>query len=362
VDPPLGPHEGEARVSGPLGTATVRGVAWPEHLVIHALVVHDGALPGAAEAARGALLAAWGGGPRVTHAGLDSLDLLVGWRDDPRAPFAVASGTVGSRLLVYDGLDRLPAEADGPVAASVLVDPEFGPLLGAVEPIALRDALATGSWLARVVALRRLANVAWADPAEVEPLLAFALTDDAASVRQFAAVLLSRLYPGQRFAPSLSGLLGALDDPLAALRRHGPRPELTASGASYDPGRARRAVRAALLWVAGNLAWAADGYHAPDLVDPRTVGAGLRARLVDEARRWSAAREDRARALAGAEVAGGDGLAVDAALGLLDVARVAVLRGRLVPEGDTLAWWSTAVGSLVPEDGGRVARIVHAPS
>lgn len=363
--PTVGSVEVEARRGDGL-CAKVTFAAWTEHLAIQAIAWGAGEVD--ESGLLNAILARYVAPPaRITHATIARMETLAWYAKGPLADRAVVCGTVGLIGYTYDPVATLDlAQEPAELGVSVLVDDDFRPILAADADVdALRRTLLGATWLARVVALRRVARGGRLSQEDAEALHWLALTDDASAVRQFAAVQASCMFVDQPWRPTLVGVRAALADPLAALDALGPRPEKTADGRPFTRAQARHNARLAWLWIAGNLAWMTDGYHAPGMEPVRCVGEGLRADMAAEAARFDGARDRWLATLVDRELDGGAlGLGVDAPMTLFDITRYAVLRALRHPaapqDDDRRAWLVRSTEALVPPGGAsEVARVLY---
>ncbi len=351
--PADGPQEVVARLHGEVA-ATVTFAAWPEHLVIQTIAwVGD---PRLEVDLVEAILAGYATRPyRVTHSAVGRPETVAWYGSGPLADQAVVCGPVGLVAHYYDPASVVVFPDDvGELGVSVLADRDFCGLLGPDATFdQMRQILLGSTWLARVVALRRASRGGVLTQAEAEALHWLALTDDASAVRQFAAVQASCMFVDQPWRPSLRGVRAAIADPLAALDALGPRGALTGDGRPYRLDQARHNARLAWLWIAGNLAWMTDGYHAPGLEPVRTVGEGLRADMTADAARFDATRDRWLVSLVDRELdEGAPGLGSGAPMSLFDVTRFAVLRALRRPatpeDDDRRAWLVRSTEALVP--------------
>lgn len=359
------PSDGSREViaRGPDMCARITFAAWPDHLAIQAVVWEPGGHD--VGALLDAILARYAAPPaRVTYASAGEWAVVSWFARSAFAPSAVVCGSVGDAGHYYDPI-RVVAEPQGEILASVMADVDFAPLLAVdVTFEALRDALVGGTWLTRIVALRRASRTPSLTRSQVEALHWLAITDDASAVRQFAGIQASCMFADQPWRPSLAGVRAVIADPLVGLRAWGPRGALTADGRAFDLTHARHSARLALLWITGNLAWMTDGYHAPGMEPERVVGEGLRADLDAAARAFDAGRDVWITALVDRELSVGVlGLGDDAPMSLFDIGRYAVLRARRAPpradDDDRRAWLVRSVEALVPPDSGAAATVLY---
>ncbi|MCB9662589.1 MAG: hypothetical protein H6732_00600 [Alphaproteobacteria bacterium] len=286
------------------------------------------------------------------HHGVQDAALLRAYAAQPLGASMVAIGVCGGDVVYFDPVRGLHPPEGGHVHVALYHTPELGPLgevTATADPYALLQCTPS---LARVARLRALWTAGHLDDDALDEVFLYALLDTGWDVRQFAAVTLNGALGDREQAADLPRLLAHLAEPLCSLRPGLPLP-VAPEGVVFDPVRARRNKRQALLFVLGTrLAWTFRSDAQRD-----ALRAALAEVLQEQLDALTPARE----ALLGEAAVedarpggpGGTALGRIDDLGLLELLRYAVLRHRawVADQGDApdpFAWLTDQVACLVP--------------
>lgn len=193
---------------------------------------------------------------RLTHYGVESLDLLRWYRDSHLAAGVVLTGTLGEERLTYDPLRCVDLDAPRAVQVSLTFDAALVPIGAPDTP----DLATVHAWLSdpnpllRIAAIRRLGLDRSLPEALAVQAHALALVNEHSGVRQLASVHLSGFSP--RLCADPARLLAIHADPLSVWADLGLPPP---SDPGWSPTRARRDARYAVAWIFANLVRARQG-------------------------------------------------------------------------------------------------------